>query len=178
HLEDPVRHVRGAGDSAVHGPHRGVLGQRDGRVVLGHAKDRVLRPPVLADPGRSPPRGRSLDRDRLQPSPAALQPRLHQPGRVRERRRSRPGRDRDRRTHRSGQSSLINRQRLAGKPSSPAPPAPPAPRSHSPLHAPPAPRSPSPLPAPPPPPSPSPPPALPAPPSPSPLPAPPFPPPA
>src|SRR5699024_6781092 len=97
-------------------PHRGVLGQRDGRVVLGHAKDRVLRPPVLADPGRSPPRGRSLDRDRLQPSPAALQPRLHQPGRVRERRRSRPGRDRDRRTHRSGQSSLINRQRLAGKP--------------------------------------------------------------
>jgi len=62
----------------------------------------------LADPGRSPPRGRSLDRDRLQPSPAALQPRLHQPGRIREHPRPRPGRDR--RTHRSGPSSLINRQ--------------------------------------------------------------------
>src|SRR5690625_667742 len=93
HRAEAVRERRGAWGSAVDGEVRGVMGQRDGRVVLGHDEVRVVRPPLLADSGRGPPRGRPLDRDRLQPSPAALQRRLRQPGRVRESYRTRPGRD-------------------------------------------------------------------------------------
>src|SRR5699024_4375769 len=114
HLADAVRYLRGAWGSAVDGADRGVLGQRDGRVVLGHAEDRVLRPPVLADSGRGPPRGRPVDRDRLQPSPAALQPRLRHPGRVRLGYRPRSATDLT--TLLPGPRRMLNCHRLAGKP--------------------------------------------------------------
>jgi putative transposase len=63
------------------GPHRGVLGQRRRRIVLRRPEERVLPPAIVPDPGPCPVRRRRLHRDVLQPTTAALQPRLPHPGR-------------------------------------------------------------------------------------------------
>ena len=44
-----ARFARDAPPGAFGGPHRGVLGQRCGRIILGHTESRVLRPIPMAD---------------------------------------------------------------------------------------------------------------------------------
>ena len=63
-------------------PHRGV-GQRSGRIILGHTQSRVLRQIPLADQAAAKPCSRRLDRTSLQPTQTPLDHRYHQPGRLR-----------------------------------------------------------------------------------------------
>jgi len=66
-------------DHPLDGTDRDLLGQRDGRVLLRHAKDRVLLPPDLAHKGSGKAGGRGLDRGPLQPPATALLDRTEQP---------------------------------------------------------------------------------------------------
>jgi len=86
HLGCPEGPGEPARAAAVGRPDRGVLGQRDGRVVLRDVEERADLPPPLADPGQNPRRSQHLDPRALQPATTALSPRHEHAARVREHR--------------------------------------------------------------------------------------------
>ena len=70
------RRCRAAGGAALHGFGRGLLRQRDGRVLLRHPRVRAARPNPLPEPEGGRRGGLRVHRGLVQPSPATLRPRL------------------------------------------------------------------------------------------------------
>ena len=75
HLRGVRTPLPGRGGAALHGFDRGLLRQRDGRVLLRHPRVRAARPNPLPEPEGGRRGGLRVHRGLVQPSPATLRPR-------------------------------------------------------------------------------------------------------